>query len=554
MSTPWNIDDWTPWAQPALPYFLVLTLNPSFGPLRDLLGAPLFTSVIVFDDGQGTWVFRNEEASDLGRRMIDYLSVPANRGAFEDSIAVAEAELLTAISSCRAAAGLDLDETLDAIERLEGAFTKFYRLAAFIEPVQIAGQQRINSYLQRFGSSLADSAGVPEAELTEIVYAVRESSFGLEIVESLAEIASRLSPLAESDLSLQALLDRATTAGDQHPLHVIDEISVLLKSSHPEVFAAVVKHAERFSWSKNNYARCVEIGPGDVISDLLDLGGFATAQESLARQAAGGRLDQERRVSMKAAVLALLPTYEANLVSLHDLIGTALLDRRKMLVMMTNGALTRLLSQVSDQVGVESGLLGYLIPQELRSFIAAPARYEDRLRARRESFLVYQADFGVLDEFAEARSEVGPVSLMDGPYLAEGAKQVSDTLTRLSTRLNLIEHSPAVATEIRGTVVFRPEDGSLVRGRVAVVRDPQVDGIELGDILVASSTTPDFMAAIHKCSAIVTDWGGLTSHAAITARELRKPCIIGTNFASSVLRSGDEVEIDTNAGLIRRVD
>ena len=63
----WNYESWTPWAQPARPFYLTMTLEASVQPLRDLIGSPIFTSLIVFDDATGTWLFRPKEASDLGK-------------------------------------------------------------------------------------------------------------------------------------------------------------------------------------------------------------------------------------------------------------------------------------------------------------------------------------------------------------------------------------------------------------------------------------------------------------------------------------------------------
>jgi pyruvate,water dikinase len=58
------------------------------------------------------------------------------------------------------------------------------------------------------------------------------------------------------------------------------------------------------------------------------------------------------------------------------------------------------------------------------------------------------------------------------------------------------------------------------------------------------------MDVIRKCKAIIADWGGQTSHAAIVSRELQKPCIIGTNYASQVLKNGDVIKIDFKQGII----
>ena len=56
---------------------------------------------------------------------------------------------------------------------------------------------------------------------------------------------------------------------------------------------------------------------------------------------------------------------------------------------------------------------------------------------------------------------------------------------------------------------------------------------------------------MQRASAFVTDEGGITCHAAIVAREMRKPCIVGTRVATRVLKDGDIVEVDANSGIVR---
>lgn len=91
-----------------------------------------------------------------------------------------------------------------------------------------------------------------------------------------------------------------------------------------------------------------------------------------------------------------------------------------------------------------------------------------------------------------------------------------------------------------------------VRGKVKVIFETaQLNKIKDGDILVAPMTTPDYVMAMKKVVAFVTDEGGITCHAAIVARELEKPCIVGTKIATQVLKDGDWVEVDANEGLVK---
>jgi phosphohistidine swiveling domain-containing protein len=72
-----------------------------------------------------------------------------------------------------------------------------------------------------------------------------------------------------------------------------------------------------------------------------------------------------------------------------------------------------------------------------------------------------------------------------------------------------------------------------------------------GDILVSIATNPDIVPAMKKAAAIVTEQGGITSHAAIVSREFNTPCIIGTKIATKVLHDGDLVEVDANQGIVK---
>ncbi|EKE11287.1 MAG: hypothetical protein ACD_15C00111G0016 [uncultured bacterium] len=93
--------------------------------------------------------------------------------------------------------------------------------------------------------------------------------------------------------------------------------------------------------------------------------------------------------------------------------------------------------------------------------------------------------------------------------------------------------------------------GGIVRGKVRILKNSHIENFESGNIIVTSMTTPDFVPLIKKSSAIITDEGGIMCHAAIVARELRKPCIIGTKFATQVLKDGDLVEVDADNGVVR---
>jgi len=80
-----------------------------------------------------------------------------------------------------------------------------------------------------------------------------------------------------------------------------------------------------------------------------------------------------------------------------------------------------------------------------------------------------------------------------------------------------------------------------------------LEKVKKGDILVASMTRPEYVSAMKKAAAIVTDEGGVLCHAAIVSRELGIPCVVGTRIATQALKDGDIVEVKANHGSVRKL-
>jgi phosphohistidine swiveling domain-containing protein len=78
-----------------------------------------------------------------------------------------------------------------------------------------------------------------------------------------------------------------------------------------------------------------------------------------------------------------------------------------------------------------------------------------------------------------------------------------------------------------------------------------IDKMKKGDVLVSGTTGPELILACKKAGAIITEEGGIISHAAIVSRELGIPSIIGTKIATKVLKDGDLVEVDANNGIVK---
>jgi phosphohistidine swiveling domain-containing protein len=105
------------------------------------------------------------------------------------------------------------------------------------------------------------------------------------------------------------------------------------------------------------------------------------------------------------------------------------------------------------------------------------------------------------------------------------------------------------------TVTGNVANRGYAKGVVRILK--KVDDIlkvESGDIIVSPMTTPNYIVAMGKAAAFVTDEGGVLCHAAIISREMNKPCIVGTGNATQVFKDGDVVEVDADKGIVRLVE
>lgn len=95
----------------------------------------------------------------------------------------------------------------------------------------------------------------------------------------------------------------------------------------------------------------------------------------------------------------------------------------------------------------------------------------------------------------------------------------------------------------------------VASGKVHVIADPKnIDEFKEGEVLVTTMTSPDWVPAMKKAKAIITNNGGMTCHAAIVSREMQIPCIVGTTSrgvaAMDVLHTGDTVTVDAKNGIV----
>lgn len=133
-------------------------------------------------------------------------------------------------------------------------------------------------------------------------------------------------------------------------------------------------------------------------------------------------------------------------------------------------------------------------------------------------------------------------------FLSKNGKTAIFIGNVISEEIKAIITSILKKKSFKGVVAY---PGKIV-GKVKIVLDPyKFKGFQQNDILVTGMTRPDYLPLINKAAGLITDSGGILCHAAVVAREMKKPCIVGTEIATKILKNGDLAEVDANKGIVK---
>ncbi|WP_077367054.1 phosphoenolpyruvate synthase [Anaerosalibacter sp. Marseille-P3206] len=136
----------------------------------------------------------------------------------------------------------------------------------------------------------------------------------------------------------------------------------------------------------------------------------------------------------------------------------------------------------------------------------------------------------------------------------EDTKELYILQSRPITTLKSEEETKPVTEkneELKMLVRGLPASPGVASGKVKNILDiSEISRVEDGDVLVTVMTNPDMVPAMKRASAVVTDEGGRTCHAAIVSRELGIPCIVGAKTASETLKEGMEITVDASRGVV----
>ncbi len=186
----------------------------------------------------------------------------------------------------------------------------------------------------------------------------------------------------------------------------------------------------------------------------------------------------------------------------------------------------KLLTEISSRLSIKLKDVWLIPPYVLASYLKGEKKVDKKMISRLSNCYAIFPD----DE--------------ENIHILEG----SEAKSYLNHFANSHKDKTNLSTEIKGNVAYKGQ----VTGLVKIINKPSdMKKMRDGDILVSISTSPLIVPAMKKATAFITDQGGLASHAAIIAREMKVPCVVGTENATLILRDGDEIDVDANNGIIK---
>ena len=295
---------------------------------------------------------------------------------------------------------------------------------------------------------------------------------------------------------------------------VIQEEKDLLKISKYPIGARkklLQQHYKKYFWIQNSYAGPANLSIRSFQNRLRNLKSFNSDDYSKKK-----KLIKKLKLSKK-------------LVMFIKLIDFCMVwqDERKANILKSISYLAYTLKEISERLNIRFNLLYHICALEaisLKSF-SEINKLVDELKIRSKGAMV--------------------LMVTNKEYIISGKQ-----FKIISNIYKKTFKAAKIGDEIIGLVA----NGGTAIGPVKICKTiSDVSKVKKGDILVTGMTRPEFLPAIKNAAAIVTDEGGITSHAAIIARELGIPAVIGTRVATRVLRDGMTVEVKADHGLIKKL-
>jgi len=295
----------------------------------------------------------------------------------------------------------------------------------------------------------------------------------------------------------------------------------LIEKKDKKYFSELLNYSKKYFYARTSFYETINLDTENLIKIINETNTKTTLESLKEEQIKLSTGIKHLREKQKQHKKKLTPTKEESDYLWYFTHMHIWMDERKISMMKHASYLFNLMNEVAERNKTNYNNIALLTLDELRELILGEEINFTEIEKRKEGlFFIYKGNETLRFYGKDALELIQAI-----PNKA----QSKDTL--------------------HGAIACKG-NGEIIKGKARIVHNPSKDIFNEGEILVTTMTRPEFVPIMKKALAIITDEGGLTSHAAIVSRELGIPCIIGTKSATKVLNDGDMVEVNANHAVV----
>ena len=484
---------WIEYIREAIPLHTVSTI--AVGVVRDseeMIGKA-FTRILVSNDIERTWWGNwEDDVWNIGEFLIRWLKDKKNRDSHFSKHKQRFLEITRQADSIRGSSlkSLKDEELLSEYSRFHRDTMKHHALSFDIDAIDIVLEDKIKNKLRELMKAKGEFTGKEFNNALGIVLTPHYTSYMTELDIGIYRIISYI-----KQKKIDAFEENAEVAS---------RISELLK---------------RFWWVELSWSQRIIKTKEKIVEELkriIEKGEDSEKEiKRLSHEVDEARKRKEKlreELGFDEEMEFYLQLFE-NYAVFHDY--------RKEAQMKTAETLNVMLDDIGRRKGLKFEDIVWCWPDEIKELLRGKDIDISSIKERKKSFFM-------IVEKKDIESCTG----------RDAVKRRGEELSTAYEGITNFKGTTASPGKVIGKV------------KVCFSSDDAIKKVEKGDILVASMTLPDYVPAMKKAAAIVTDEGGVTCHAAIVSREMKIPCVIGTGIATKVLKDGDTIEVNANHGIV----
>ncbi len=374
-----------------------------------------------------------------------------------------------------------------------------------------------------------DLSKLSNAQLTQLIIKLdkilrRTYSYAIipEVLDILTETDyAQLLPQVPENKQLEVL--HILTTPNQLTFSERERLS-LLKIKQNYSLVKLEAHTQNFYWLRNSFARAIHLTSSDFQKSLKKIKFSSSELKALPQKPA-----RNQRLINQVEKKYRLKLEQKSFFQLIRIFAY-LQDQRKECVLKLMAAIDKIQIEISRRCRLpKSEFYQYLISDLIQLLKTGRKISRSELKSR-QPFLF----------FTQTKNQTNHTSFFRGT-----------DAQNLSAYFQAVKQQHR-QQQLKGFVASKGKQGKIISGRVHLVIKPEGSNFKTGEILVTGMTRPEFVPLMKKAKAVITNEGGITTHAAIISRELGIPCLIGTKFATQILKNNDIITINLTTGVITK--